>query len=81
MEQNQLANQVVDSGSNIIKRKAYPQEFKDQVVGVYRSVVYESVDDCAAAYDTSGERNSKKGRHIFCHSSTVKYMFIKDNSA
>ena len=23
----------------------------------------------------------KKGRHILCQSSTVKYMFIKDNSA
>jgi len=55
MEQNQLTNQGSDVGSTPIKRKAYPQEFKDQVVGVYKSGVYDSVDACAAAYDISGK--------------------------
>ena len=52
MEQNQLTNQAAE---NACKRKAYPQEFKDQVVGVYKSGVYNSVDACAAAYDISGK--------------------------
>ena len=55
MEQNQLINQVVELESPPGKRKAYPQEFKDQVVGVYKSGVYDSVDACAAAYDISGK--------------------------
>lgn len=33
------------------KKTVYPQEFKDQVLGVYRSGVYDSVASCAAAYN------------------------------
>ena len=33
------------------KKTFYPQEFKDQIVGVYRSGVYDSVAACAEAYN------------------------------
>jgi transposase len=33
------------------KKTLYPQEFKDQVIGVYKSGVYNSVPECAAAYN------------------------------
>jgi transposase len=33
--------------------RSYTKEFKDQVVGVYKSGVYETVKDCAVAYGIS----------------------------
>ena len=33
------------------KKMLYPQEFKDQVIGVYKSGVYSSISACAEAYN------------------------------
>jgi|LauGreDrversion4_2_1035121.scaffolds.fasta_scaffold203710_3 transposase len=48
---------VVDSNAVVNKRdyKSYPQDFKNQVIGVYKSGVYESVEDCAKAYGISNK--------------------------
>jgi transposase len=52
-----MSQPVVDSNTVVNKRdyKSYPQNFKNQVIGVYKSVVYESVEDCAKAYGISNK--------------------------
>lgn len=53
-----LTNNSKNTGNNdadSIKRdyKSYSQDFINQVVGVYKSGVYESIKDCANAYNVS----------------------------
>ncbi len=47
-------NNVNNSKANTNKVK-FTQEFKNQVIGVYKSGVYESVPACAAAYEISSK--------------------------
>jgi transposase len=56
MELNLIKELANESEAITTKRKSsYPQEFRDQVVGVYKSGVYASVDECAAAYSISNK--------------------------
>lgn len=51
MEEN-VNNPMLDD--NVLmgnKKNNYPQEFKDQIIGVYKSGVYASVAACAEAYN------------------------------
>lgn len=53
---NNIKSSVADNNT-VNKRdyKSYPQDFKNQVVGVYKSGVYESIEDCAKAYGISNK--------------------------
>jgi transposase len=55
---NNSKNTVISNDSaELSKRdyKSYPQDFINQVVGVYKSGVYENVADCAKAYGISNK--------------------------
>ena len=45
----------IELSSNQIKNKTYPKDFKDQIIGIYKSGVYETIKDCAAAYNISNK--------------------------
>jgi len=50
--EEKLNNDVLSiEESGIKKKNNYPQEFRDQVIGVYKSGVYENVATCAEAYN------------------------------
>lgn len=51
METNEKQENLNSEGFMIKKKTLYPQEFKDQVIGVYKSGVYGSVPACAEAYN------------------------------
>lgn len=52
---NNIKDTVINNDAGSTKRdyKSYPQDFINQVVGVYKSGVYESIKDCANAYNIS----------------------------
>ena len=52
---NNSKNTMINDDVASTKRdyKSYPQDFINQVVGVYKSGVYESIKDCANAYNIS----------------------------
>jgi transposase len=53
---NSVASNNTDKGNDANFNRSYKrvsQEFKDQVIGIYRSGVYNSVEDCARAYEIS----------------------------
>jgi transposase len=41
--------------TNSQSKTNYSQDFKDQIIGVYKSGVYETIKDCAAAYGISSK--------------------------
>ena len=55
MESNQTVNHVPGSVLLKSKNKPFPQEFREQVIGVYKSGVYDSVETCARAYNMSSK--------------------------
>jgi transposase len=51
----ELKDQGDFSSTENIKNKSYSKDFKDQVIAVYKSGVYETIKDCAAAYNISNK--------------------------
>lgn len=51
MSENISNDLLLIEESKAKKKNQYPQEFKDQIIGVYKSGVYESVAACAEAYN------------------------------
>ena len=51
MEKNEKQENITSKEFIKKKKTFYPQEFKDQVIGVYKSGIYSSVAACAEAYN------------------------------
>lgn len=69
-------NSVDTVAKNNKSKKSYPQDYRNQVVAVYKSGLYNSIEECAVAYGISGKT-------LYCgckpeptkRLSYVKYMF------
>lgn len=50
-----INDSIALNNKDLKSKKPYPKDFKNQVVAVYKSGIYENIEACAAAYDISSK--------------------------